>query len=115
MLQKDLTSMPFNDILLELLQQRLNMMLSETCQLALDEIAKKRVAEYHYLIKKILKGIAEGKIHSIHMTKEFAQNAIIMYESFTFEDNERIDEKAKEKLENSTVYKTIKENFPDCF
>lgn len=67
----------FQSVVLEIIQNKLNMMVTECFQL------KKAVDfnDYEKLTKIILREIARGHIHSAHMGPEDAQNAIHMLEA----------------------------------
>lgn len=67
----------FQSVVLEIIQNKLNMMVTECFQL------KKAVdfSDYEKLTKIILREIARGHIHSAHMAPEDAQNAIHMLEA----------------------------------
>jgi len=93
----------FQDVILELVRQKLNMMLTEIFQL------KKNVDSNNYskLTKVILKEIANGHITSCHMSEECAKKTIHILEMLDAKKVILLDPGEKK------VYNPFHDNFID--
>lgn len=65
-------SVPFRSVILELVCNKLNMMLSETFQLQ-EEVDYN---DYEQLTEVVLKAIARGQIQSVHLTAAEAEKTL---------------------------------------
>jgi len=85
--------MHFSDILLELVENRLNMMMTEIFQLK----GKIDFSDHHKLVMIILKEISNGHIKSDHINEQEAKNILLMYEAFCGDNTHVHFRKLKQK------------------
>ena len=75
----------FQEILLSIVYQELNMMLYETMQLNFSDVNDEK--DITKLTSKILNKIAQGNIQSVHLNQEKAKKYIALIEELNRKDN----------------------------
>ncbi len=98
---KDRNGCSFQSIVLSMVKHRLNLMLSEVCQLKEDEAD---FSSDERLTRQVLEKIAEEKITSVHIRADEAQSFLdILEEMYSHSESYNpLDENSERKAEEDT-------------